>query len=64
MYCGRGRLCVCVYVSDFLSLAELLLYSTDSDVILGIGRGCSLVVHYWADLQLVHGFGCYGNIRA
>jgi len=25
-------------------------------------RGCSLVVHYWADLQSVNGFRCYGNI--
>jgi len=23
---------------------------------------CHLVVHYWADLQSVHGFGCYDNI--
>jgi len=22
-----------------------------------------LVVHYWADLQLVHGLRCYGNTR-
>jgi len=22
---------------------------------------CPLVVHYWADLQLVHGFRCYDN---
>jgi len=22
-----------------------------------------LVVHYWADLQLVHGLHCYGNTR-
>jgi len=28
----------------------------------GIGRGCPLVVHYWADLQLVHWLHCYGNI--
>ena len=28
----------------------------------GNGRGCSLVVHYWADLQLVHRFRCYDNI--
>jgi len=26
------------------------------------GRGYPLVVHYWADLQLVHGLRCYGNI--
>ena len=25
---------------------------------LGNGRGCSLVVHHWADLQSVHGFRC------
>jgi len=24
--------------------------------------GCPLVVHYWADLQSVHGLCCYGNI--
>ena len=26
------------------------------------GMGCPLVVHYWADLQSVHGLHCYGNI--
>jgi len=30
---------------------------------LGSGRGSPLVVHYWADLQSVHGLRCYGNIR-
>jgi len=25
------------------------------------GRGCPLVVHYWADLQSVHGFRCCDN---
>jgi len=35
---------------------------TDPDVAWGSGRGCPLVVHYWADLQLVHGLCCYGNI--
>jgi len=29
---------------------------------LGNGRGCPLVVHYWADLQSVYGLRCYGNI--
>ena len=24
--------------------------------------GCPLVVHYWPDLQSVHGLRCYGNI--
>ena len=27
------------------------------------GMGCPLVVHYWADLQPVHGFRCYDNIH-
>jgi len=30
---------------------------------LGSGRGCPLVVHYWADLQSVNGLRCYGNTR-
>jgi len=30
---------------------------------LGNDRGCPLVVHYWADLQSVHGFRCYDNIH-
>jgi len=34
----------------------------DPDVTWGNGRGCPLVVHYWADLQSVHGFRCYDNI--
>jgi len=29
---------------------------------LGGGRRCPLIVHYWADLQSVHGLRCYGNI--
>jgi len=32
------------------------------DVTWGNGSGCPLVVHYWADLQSVHGFRCYDNI--
>jgi len=34
----------------------------DPDVTWGNGSGCPLVVHYWADLQSVHGFRCYDNI--
>ena len=37
-------------------------YCTEPDVTWGSGKGCPLVVHYWADLQLVHGLHCYGNI--
>jgi len=29
---------------------------------LGSGMGCPLLVHYWTDLQSVHGLRCYGNI--
>jgi len=55
-------LCVCVCVSVCLYAAACLQYCTDPDVTWGSGRGCSLVVHYWADLQSVHGMRCYGNI--
>jgi len=30
---------------------------------LDVTWGCPLVVHYWADLQLVHGFHCYDNAK-
>jgi len=33
----------------------------DPDVTWGNGRGCPLVVHYWADSQSVHGFRYYDN---
>ena len=56
IYCGHARLCVC------LSAAACLHYCTDPDVTWGSGRGCPLVVHYWADLQAVHGLRCYGNM--
>ena len=46
-----------------LSLPAFLHYCTDPDVTWGNGRGCPLVVHYWADLQSVHGFRCYDNIH-
>jgi len=55
MYCGHARLCVC------LSVAVRPHYCMDPDVTWGRGRGCPLVVHYWADLQSVHGLRCYGN---
>jgi len=52
MCCGP-RVCLCVCVC--LSAAACLQYCTDPDVTWGSGRGCPLVVHYWADLQSVHG---------
>jgi len=54
MYCGHARLCVCVSVC--LSAAACLHYYTDPDVTWRSGRGCPLVVHYWADLQSVTGY--------
>jgi len=56
MYCGHVHVCVC------LSAAVCPHYCTDPDVTWGRDRGCPLVVHYWADLQLVHWLHCYGNI--
>jgi len=58
------RVCVCVCLSVCLSVRGrmLTLYCTDPEVTWGSGRGWPLVVHYWADLQLVHGLRCYGNI--
>jgi len=46
-----------------LSAAAYLHYCMDPDVTWGSCRGCPTVVHYWADLQLVHGLRCYGNTR-
>jgi len=53
--CGHARLSVS------LSMAACLHYCMDPDVTWGIGRVWPLVVHYWADLQSVHGLCCYGN---
>jgi len=49
---------VCVSLSVCLSSAAWPHYCTDPDVTWGSGRGCPLVVHYWADLQSVHCTGC------
>jgi len=54
-------MCVCLCVC--LSAATYLHYCKDPDVTWESGKGCPLVVHYWADLQSVHGLRCYGNTR-
>ena len=51
------RVCLCVC----LCAAAYLHHCTDPDVTWRSGRGCTLVVHYWADLQSVHGLRCHGN---
>jgi len=67
MYCGHARLlcvcvCVCLCPSVCLSAAVRPHYCTDPNVTWRSGRGCPLLMHYWADLQSVHGLRCYGNI--
>jgi len=54
--------CVCMCLSDCMSLASFPHYCMYPDVTWGNGRECPLVVHYWSDLQSVHGFHCSDNI--
>jgi len=56
------RVCVSVCLCLCVCPRPHAHYCTDPDVTWRSGRGCPLVVHYWADLQLVHGLRCYGNI--
>jgi len=51
-------------LSECQSLAAFPHYCTDMDVSWGNRKGCPVAVHYWADLQLVHGFRCYDNIAS
>ena len=61
IYIGHGRLCVCLCVClSVPGLIPTLLHGPGCN--LGNGRGCRLVVHYWTDLQSMHGFHCYDNI--
>jgi len=53
MYSGHVT-AVCVSVC--LSLAAFPHYCMELDVSWGNRRGCDLVAHYWANLQLVDGF--------
>ena len=60
------RVCVCVCVCVCVSVCPRphahIIHCTDPDVTWRSGRGCPLVVHYWADLQSADGLRCYGNI--
>jgi len=58
MYIGHGRL----RLHACLSLSAFPHYCTDPDVTWENGSGCPLIVHYWADLESVHGLRCYGNM--
>jgi len=53
-----------VCLSACLSLAAFPHYCTEPGVTWGNGRGCPLVVHYWADLQSMYIFRCNDNIAA
>ena len=53
-------ICVCVCLCVSLSVSTCPHYCPDPDVTWRNGRG--LVVHYWVDLQSVHGFRCCDNI--
>jgi len=53
---AKWILATAVCVSVWLSHAAFPHYCTDPNVTWGNGRGCSLVVQCWADLQSVHGF--------
>jgi len=56
---SRASVCLCVCLS-VRSRMPTLLHGPGCN--LGSGRWCPLVVHYWADLQSMHGLRCYGNI--
>jgi len=54
----KCMLLTAICVSVCLSLIAFPYYCTDLDVTWGM----VLVVHYWVDLQSVHGFHYYDNI--
>jgi len=60
--CVCLSVCLCVYLSAAACLHRLH-YCTDPGVTWGVVGDAPLVVHYWADLQSVHGLRCYGNTR-
>jgi len=59
MYIGDMAVWVSVCGSVCLSLHS---HTIAQSRIWRNGKGCPLVVHCWADLQLVHVFRCYDNI--
>ena len=66
LWSRHAHLCVCVSVCLCVCLSvrgrmPTLLHGPHPDVTWRSGRGCPLVVHYWADLQSVHGLRCYSN---
>jgi len=58
VYWSRLSVCLCVCLSVPHRFQH---YCMDPDVTWGNSWGCPLVVHYWPDLQSVHGFCCYSS---
>jgi len=59
MYIGHSRLCVSLSVCVSVCPSPHSHTTASIRMQLGVnGRSCSLVVHYWADLQSVYGFRC------
>jgi len=52
---------VCLFVCLSVPFCTPILLH-GPDVSWGNGRGCPVVVHYWADLQLMHRFHCCNNV--
>jgi len=61
MYSGHWSVVMTICLCVCLFLAAFQHYCTDPGVSWGNGTGCPLVVHYWADLQSLHGLRCYDN---
>ena len=55
------RVCVSVCLSVRRRVPTLVLLHGPECVTWRNGRRCRLVMHYWVDLQSVHGFCCYDN---
>jgi len=53
---------VCVFLCVCVSVTAFPHYCMDLNLTWRNGRRCPVAVHYWADLQSVHGFRCYDNI--
>ena len=57
MCSGHGCVPVCLFLATFPLLTILHGLGSSEN-----GKGCLVVVQYWADLQSVHGFRCYDNV--
>ena len=63
MYIGYGCLCVCLSMCLSVWPSPHSHTTARTRMQLAGMAGVPLVVHYWANLQSVHGFRCYDNIH-